>query len=574
MRQDRRVFRTCLFWLFPLFVLLTCLTPILSAQKTVVQDAGGGRKTELVYNSAGQVTEERMLGADGKLLSKMEYEYRPGFYNAQETATTYWPNGKVKILKRTSYDTNSNFTLEIAEVYDESGKQVGGHRLTHTPATNVFHCYEWDTAASDYKEQKCPAGEGGGGEEGPEEARKYSYQEVARHIEAARNTAVEEQKARRRRPMAPEPNAGSTVNKEVGLVMPAQVRPGTTVSGSVVEDPQNYEDMPGVTVFRFTLPFSSAGTGSTLVDWEVVSGQASAQRADEPVTFALAPKSSEAKVTFQRPGSPTSSVSKLISLAQSKAKPGGSKSFKAPALCVLEQLCPVSGPFSGDGRKTFAAFGDLPARIIAETPEMAYIAIPDRTGAGAPSLFIAEGPKLIALPVVVAELVLDPSHREITKGLAFAMNVRMEGPEELPEQEWRPGNFPAANLALARQLVPGYKLPRERREAREAREHAAGKDQQPGEKKREGEEHEGGGEILLIIKNVTPQLATLRNSQNQTYVFPLHAESFQRGGFSYDFVVEPVESGNFALKGYVIPFLAPVAGQEFAVDKGNSSPSR
>jgi len=34
-------------------------------------------------------------------------------------------------------------------------------------------------------------------------------------------------------------------------------------------------------------------------------------------------------------------------------------------------------------------------------------------------------------------------------------------------------------------------------------------------------------------------------------------------------VVEPVLSGSFAVKGYVIPFLAPVAGQEFAVKTGN-----
>jgi len=570
MRPDRQDFLSSLCWQFSLFMLLTCGATAVLAQKTVVQDAGGGRKMELVYNAAGQVTEQRMLGPDGKLTSKTEYEYRPGFFQAQEVATTYWPNGGTKTIIRTSYDPNANFTLEFAQVYDESGKQIGGHRLTHAPETNVFHCYEWDASAHDYKEIRCPAGEGGGGEEGPEEVKKYSYEEVAQHLETARNTALQEQKAQRRRPMAPERYPSTTVNKEIGLVLPAQIGSGAKFSGTVVEDPQHYDGMPGVMVFRFTLPFSSTGTGSSLMDWEVVSGKEPPQRADEPVTFALAPRSSDITVTFRQSGSPASSVSKIISLAQAKSKPNAPTSFKAPAVCVMRQLCPVSGPFSGDSRETFAAFEDRPASIVTETPEMAYIGIPPRAGAGAPSLYIAEGAKLIALPVVVAELTLDPERRDITKGQTFAMNVRVDGPEELPEQEWRAGNFPASNLAQARKLVPGYQAPRQERGTKEAREHPEAKDKGQVEAQREEKEQEGrNGEILLIVKNETPQQATMRNSQNQGYVFPLRAKSFKRGGFSYDFVVEPVLSGSFAVKGYVIPFLAPVAGQEFAVKTGN-----
>ena len=45
-------------------------------------------------------------------------------------------------------------------------------------------------------------------------------------------------------------------------------------------------------------------------------------------------------------------------------------------------LCAVSGPFSGDSSKTFAAFEDRPATIVAETSDTAYLGIPELTGPG------------------------------------------------------------------------------------------------------------------------------------------------------------------------------------------------
>jgi hypothetical protein len=555
--------RDCYFpriWLnLVIFAVVTCSAVPSFAQKTVVQDAGGGRKIELDYDLAGRVTERRILGADGKVMNKTNYEYRPGYYQQQEIVTSYWPDGKVKTLTRTSYDPNANFTLEFVQIYDESGKQIGGHRLTHDPESNVYNCKQWNVPAQDYKEIKCPAGGEGGGE-GPEEAKKFTYDEVVRHVEAARNAALLEQKQRRRRPAVPEQLHPSTLNKEIGLVLPTQIGSGSRFSGSVIEDPQRYEDMPGIAVFRITLPFTSSGTGSSLLDWEVVSGSEKPQPADGPVTFTLPPGSSKLSVTFRQSGNVGVSTSKVIDLVQAKSRPKIPHFFQAATICLKGQLCVVSGPFSGDSTKTFASFDERPALIVTETPQTSYIEIPERIHAGAPSLFIAEGAKLIALPVVVAELALDPERRDVSKGQTLLVNARLDGPEEVPETEWQVGNFPSTNLEEARKLVPGFQLPKQSRETDEKRE--TGKNET--EDKREKEERKSG-EILLVLKNATPDLVTLRTSKNGVYIFRLKNQSFSRGGFSYDLVAEAINFGTLAVKGYVIPFLAPVAGQEFAL---------
>ncbi len=128
MREQPAVRRTQSFRYLPIhqLILLVALLAATSAlgQRTVVQDAGGGRKLELHYNAEGKVAELRTIGPDGQLLQQQTLEYPAGSYVPNTTATSYWPNGKVHKITRNTYDNNANFTGEFAQVFDESGKQT------------------------------------------------------------------------------------------------------------------------------------------------------------------------------------------------------------------------------------------------------------------------------------------------------------------------------------------------------------------------------------------------------------------------------------------------------------------
>ena len=100
------------------------------------------------------------------------------------------------------------------------------------------------------------------------------------------------------------------------------------------------------------------------------------------------------------------------------------------------------------------------------------------------------------------------------------------------------------------------------REKLEANEDEKGEPQE----KREIKEKKQEGEILLVVQNLAPEQISLRSSRNEVLVFHLSDEAFRRGEFKYDLVVEAKKAGKVEVKGYVIPFLAPVAGQEFSVD--------
>src|SRR5271157_5978099 len=96
----------------------------------------------------------------------------PGITALSKPDTTYWPSGKVRRIARNTYDESSNFTGEFIQVFDESGKQVAGHKLTHDPWTGIYRCNEWNVAAQNYKPIQCPAGEESEG--GAEAVKKFT----------------------------------------------------------------------------------------------------------------------------------------------------------------------------------------------------------------------------------------------------------------------------------------------------------------------------------------------------------------------------------------------------------------
>jgi hypothetical protein len=501
-------------------------------QRTEIRDAGGGRKIELVYDAAGQVVETRTVDMAGRLQVRVEHEYRPGFFVPQETTTSYWPDGKaIRSVARVHYDENANFTSEAIDLFDEAGTQTGGTELIHDPFTGIYRCSKWDPSSHAYQASQCPAAEEAG--EAPKKPRELSRDEAIKQLELARQAQREEQRMRN----SAVPSAITTQVKELDIVLPAQLRPGERVSGSVVEDPQKYDGVQGLKVIRMKLPMDSQGEASTLESWTLDVPGEGPQRADAPATF-IVPRVSALTLTLRQAGNPARSVSGTITVAKNSPpkKHLTSRAFEAPALCLKGDLCPVRGPFGGDSARTFVAFGSQPAPIVAETEDTAYIAVPDELPTGPTYLLVTAGSQMVALPVDVAELRFTPARREVREGERLLVNAVLSGPEELADEQWQVGIFPLAVRAeKAREAVPGFEPPKRGKE----------------------------GMILVVIRNATPEAVSLRGSKNQAFVFELTPDSFKNGEFKYHFVVEAAKPATFALKATVLPFLAPVRGQRF-----------
>jgi hypothetical protein len=556
------------------------------AQRTVVKKNGVGGRIETDYNVADKAVEMRTIGPDGKLQQKVNYEYLPGYYDPQQTDTTYWPNGQLCKVSRHTYDESANFIGEFIRTFDQAGKQIAGHKLTHDPTRGTYRCEEWNVATQDYRAVACPSGEEEGGRGGAEEPKKFSYEEVMKHLEAARKAAAREQeKVVGAQVGAATVASASPGGKEVGFVLPAQFREGERISGIVAENPEEYAEMPEVTVTRLRVPFESGGEGSRLRGWLFEAAGEKPRRADGPITLVV-PGSGPLTITLRLADSPAHSVSKTVDFPHATEKGSSSShSFEAPALCMKGALCAVRGPLGGDSSKTFAAFEDRPATIVAETENAAYIGIPELTEAGPQPLLISEespkgsgeGSKVVALPVVVGRFFIRNNGREMQAGETVITFPTLEGPSGLPDSAWRADKFPVASFEQARRLMPGFKLDGEKCEAdereesqekREAEETENTREKGREDKRVDKKEKEPEGRILVVLKNLAPEQTSLHGARDESVVFCLSDEAFQRGDFKYDLRVDAQKQSKIKVEGHIVPFLAPVAGQEFTAKSG------
>ncbi len=538
--------------------------PYAVGQQTKVVDAGAGQKQEIVYDAGGQIVETRTIDAQGKLSVRVNYEFKPGYYAAQETTTNYFADGKsVSMLSKTTYDENGNFTGQSIARYDPSGKETEGHRVAHDPQTGMYHCWKWDANAQKEKTNECPDTEESGGE--PEALKPLTNEQALKQLNEARSAAQAQEKAARLEPKSP---AGPVVEghkAEIGIVLPAQISAGERISGSVTAEPARFEGIPGLTVLRISVPQETTDRLS-LRDWAIQAPGESPQQADSPFTLSAPTAASEFKLTLQRAGDLAPAISQTVRVERA-SKSRMPTAFEAPAICAKNDVCTIAGQTSGDAGKTFAAFGTVPGRIAAQTSNALYIAVPNEALRGPQYLVISEQKKLLAFPVAVAELELQPDSWQVTAGHDVLMHVSLDGPADLPDAQWRAGSFPASNTQRARAIAPDFRLKKETREQHEEREKR---------EKQTKHEEDTEGQIVLAIRNLTPELVSFRESKNGSFAFPLTPESFQAGPFQYNFVVHPSKDGTFAVRAALIPFLAGVTAQEFEIpeDSAQSSPSR
>ncbi len=529
------------------------------AQKTVIHDAGPGLKQEFDYDAAGRMVESRTVGTDGKIQVKIDYSFNSHGETEKQHEIHYWPDGKsVEKIAQNTYDENSNFTSEVIEDFDQSGKHVSGHKLFHDPMSGINRCFEWKPATQKYEVIDCPASDEA--HEGPEVVRQITREEVLQTLAAARQVAAAEQKSRHMQSKSPTDATTAITTKEVAVVLPADLRPGQRVSGSVVEDPDRFAGHPDLLLARVSLPMPSSGDGSRLSGWTFELTGAVPQPADGPITFTV-PVVNPLAFTLRQASDPSVAVAGKIDLPKPMLqKAPVAQGFESSALCFKQDLCTIAGPFTGDSHNTFVAFDKVPVKVITQTANTTYVDVPIETIGGSATLIVAEGKNVAAMVMVVATLGLQPKQDAIQAGQNTGGAVVLENVGELADAQWHYGAFSPSTVERARALVPGFnpaKVVHQEHEQREKQQ------KQDGVRKPENKNEESAGMILLVVRNTTPDVVSLRGATQQSYIFRLVPDSFSMGDFKFLFTGDALKAGTFVPQATAIPFLAPVKARVF-----------
>ena len=557
-------------------MLSTCLAA--QNQTVEVRDAGGGNKQEFVRNAAGQVVETRTIDANGKVRSRNTVDYQTGYYAPNTTTTSYYADGtSVENLVSVTYDPSANFLSELVEQFDQSGKHVSGHKILHDPVTGEFRCWKWNGGTQKLERIVCPAGEESG--EKPPPLRPITQAEAVKLFEAAHTAATAQQKSERMTPKNLVQPPVAPKDTTFAIVLPAALASGKPVSGSIVEDTHYIRLRPELIVTDVTLPLVPGGNAEKLSGWRVSVAGSQPQRADLPFSFVVPANASSIDVKVYPEGQPAQAVTKSISIPKSPPPSSKPKSgYVAQAVCVAGDVCPIGGTFDGNATNAFAAFGDKPARIVAETTDMSFIGVPDDE-LYVKSLLFNEGNELLAFRIVVTQIqvvangvTLDEFHSDIKQGTNRLVFAGVIGVQNLPDDDWTPGMFPKTNLEWARRFVPNFEVPHETHAQREEREMMEKLErQQRNEKAPAKEKEEKLGYIVYFLKNTTPDVGTWRGSEGHAFALPLNPESFSQGDYRYKFVIDATKTGTYAMDVALIPFVAPAQGRKFVLP---ATPSR
>ncbi len=573
---NRTLRLTCLSLFFLLSTLAAAAQTQSQSQNQNVEarDAGGGNKEELVRNAAGQVVETRTLDANGKIRARNSVEYQPGYYVPQQTTISYYPDGKsVESHVNVTYDPSANFLSEVVEKYDLAGKHVGGHKLLHDPVSGEFRCWTWNEGTQKYDRLVCPSGEESG--EKPPPLKPITQEEAVKLFTAAHTAQMAQQKQQRMTPKNLVTPPVTPKETNFAVVLPAAMAPGGQVSGSIVDNTHYITLRPELIVTDVTLPLVPGGNAEKLSGWRIEVAGSQPQPADNPFTFTVPSGTSSVEIKIYPEGEPAKAVTKTVPIPKTPPPASKPKSgYLAQALCVIGDVCPIGGVFTGNATTAFAAFDDKPAKIVAETADMAFIGVPEDLEYGVKQLLFNQDNELLAFPVVVAQIDvvadgvhLDEFHRAIQQGETKLLFAGVIGVQNLPEDNWVAGMFPKTNLEWARRFVPGFEVPHETHAQREEREMMEKLEQQQkgGKTLAKEEKEQKLGYIVFFLKNTTPDIGKWRGSKDQAFALPLNPESFSQGDYRYKFVIEAGQTGTYAMDAALIPFVAPIQGQKFTL---------
>jgi hypothetical protein len=378
----------------------------------------------------------------------------------------------------------------------------------------------------------------------------------------------------------------------VGIVVPTDTRPGDTISGTVVTNPHDYDNVPALKVVTAEVPLQHDASGHPSLEGVVVdTGDGHRQRADTGWIAMLAAGAGAGALPFifGRDGTPTPIAERSVpieqpgvtqpstpvidrpptattvdrptttgtaghpptstTVGQPSTPPGADRpltpphtssqpmptDYETPPVAVDGNVQVVRGPFGGDHNQTEILVDDKPATIAAETPRATYWRVPDGIEPGPHRLTVREHQVPVAsFPVSVVRLDMSADRLELLKGQSTRFRATVSGLEHLSDTAWRGGTSPdITDVKRLRELAPEFEAPA------------------PGQP----------GRVLLRLENGSRDTITMSPAKKEVVVQGLDRKAFAEGPYTFTGTITSKRTGRFSVQGLVVPFLAPIKGE-------------
>ena len=318
--------------------------------------------------------------------------------------------------------------------------------------------------------------------------------------------------------------------QSAGVLLPQNVGIGEQASGSIVLNPNDWQNVAGIRVIPFQLPNSSANAAPNLSDYLVEINPGQSFPASGAFSFKV---EQNLKLMIKSAGASKAQPVTLNIPFPSAAITAPPQGFTTSPIAMGGLMQTIRGPFQGDASNASVLLNNLAAPIIAESQSSLFYLAPENTPAGSADVLVKDKDRKTHFTVAVLSLQMSADKLNLLKGESTAFHVLVKGAESLPPESWWGGEAQGGDVDTLHKLLPNFHPP-------------TGLDR---------------GYLVLIIENLSSNVVMSGGQKIAlTFTYP------QSGKYGYDGTLTATKAGGFVVNGTLIPFLRKQPGTGASTD--------
>ena len=203
----------------------------------------------------------------------------------------------------------------------------------------------------------------------------------------------------------------------VGVVLPADARPGERASGSIIMYPAAVSGISGLHVEKTTMEVDDDQPRKAVLKGIVVDAGGQKRTADHNFYVDIPPTAKTVHLTFSRDEQQVAAVDVPIEASTNAPllcasgdwmngteADGTQSKFRTPSTYCYAGMAIIAGDFNGDAEQTKVEVGGEQARIVAESIRYCYWMLPRTTGPGINEVTLHEGTHMVKFKVHIPRL--------------------------------------------------------------------------------------------------------------------------------------------------------------------------
>ncbi len=319
----------------------------------------------------------------------------------------------------------------------------------------------------------------------------------------------------------------------VGVVFSADARRGERTTGTVVTNPQRYENRQDVVVLKATVRLPKGPDGRPALAGMTVSlAGGPAQPADGPLTCDV-PMGGAVPVTVRPPSGQAVQAGEIpVHETPLAPAPAG---ISAPSVITSGDPARIAWRFDGDVANTRVRVGSQPARVIVETSRSCLVEVPADLPPGPVEILVTERRRTRRMKAALIRVRTSAEQPDLRRGQSTKFHVVVEGLDGIPDVAWLSGPDPAlvdrGNLERA---APGTGIPGST----------------------------APGHLLLTIESASPETISLATGSGEAIRLVIRKRNVSaKGTYAYHGVARFLRDGRVDVKGTVFALVGPAAGE-------------